>query len=237
MKLFKKRRFKFGALVFLLAVFLYLLFFTDIAKFLNKEYVTSFVQSFGIYAPLSYMFIFAVATIFLVPATPLSLLAGVLFGILEGTLYACIGAAIGALISFTLARLLGRDWVEQKINQHFSGLKKYDQKLEEEGFFTVLFLRLVPIFPFAVLNYAIGLTRTKVRDFFFGTLLGIIPSTYVLVNIGAEADNPLSFKLYLFIAILALMMGIPYFYKNFIKLQNRLKERKERKKATKRGMT
>jgi uncharacterized membrane protein YdjX (TVP38/TMEM64 family) len=79
----------------------------------------------------------------------------------------------------------------------------------------MLFLRLVPLFPFNGLNFALGLTRIKFRDYLFGTVIGIIPGTYVFASIGSSAKDPTGPLLYVFIGLFILLALVPTVYKKF----------------------
>ena len=100
-----------------------------------------------------------------------------------GTVYANIAATVGATLAFLLTRYLLRDVV---LNRFGAKLEGMNRELEARGFGYLLFLRLVPVFPFFLINLAAGLTRLPLRTFFFGTMLGIIPGGFVYVNAGAS---------------------------------------------------
>ena len=116
-------------------------------------------------------------------AAILSLAAGAIFGTLLGTVYAVIAATIGATLAFVLTRYLLRDAVLRRFGNRLACM---DRELAARGFNYLLFLRLVPIFPFFLINLAAGLTRLPLRTFFFATLLGIIPGGFIYVNAGAS---------------------------------------------------
>jgi uncharacterized membrane protein YdjX (TVP38/TMEM64 family) len=113
----------------------------------------------------------------------LSLAAGAVFGSIMGTVYANIAATIGATLAFLVTRYLLRDVVLSRFGAKLEGINR---ELESRGFNYLLFLRLVPLFPFFLINLAAGLTRLPLRTFFFGTMLGIIPGGFVYVNAGAS---------------------------------------------------
>jgi uncharacterized membrane protein YdjX (TVP38/TMEM64 family) len=98
-------------------------------------------------------------------------------------LYAVTSASIGATLSFLITRYLLRDAVLSRFGSKLDGMNK---ELEERGLNYLLFLRLVPLFPFFLINLAAGLTRLPLRTFMLGTFLGIIPGGFVFVNAGAS---------------------------------------------------
>ncbi|MBW2998598.1 TVP38/TMEM64 family protein [Candidatus Woesearchaeota archaeon] len=202
--------------IILLLIFLILAIilgkFTSSSEFLNREYLQSYILSFGILAPIVFILVYILATIFFFPGTPLSIVAGIVFGGIKGTIYTIIGASIGAILAFYIARILGRDYVDSLLKNKFKKLDKYDVKLKENGFLTTLFLRLVPLFPFNGLNFALGVTKVKAGDFFIATLIGIIPGSYILVNIG-DASNMFSLRLLILILAFVCLALIPTCYK------------------------
>jgi uncharacterized membrane protein YdjX (TVP38/TMEM64 family) len=124
-------------------------------------------------------------------AAIMSLAAGAVFGATLGTIYANIAATCGAMLAFLATRYLLHDLVDKRFGTRLSGLNR---ELEKRGLNYLLFLRLVPIFPFFLINLAAGLTRIPLRTFFIGTLVGIIPGGFVFCNAGASlaAINSLS---------------------------------------------
>lgn len=173
-------------------VILVVLFFAyDLGRFLtlaslkaNRQQLLDFYAADKLVMVAGFMIIYIVQTALSLPgAAILSLAAGAIFGAVMGTVYACIAATIGATLAFLLTRYLLRDIV---LNRFGSKLEGMNLELEERGFNYLLFLRLVPLFPFFLINLAAGLTRLPLRTFFFGTMLGIIPGGFVFVNAGAS---------------------------------------------------
>jgi len=149
--------------------------FTRVGEFLTKETLGGFLEAAGFWAPLAFMLVYAVGICFFVPGTLLTALGAVLFGPYRGFFYVWIGAMAGATATFWIGRTLGRELAASLIGER---LKKYDDAIERNGFATVLYLRLV-YFPFTALNFAMGLTKARFRDYFFGTALGIIAGTFI----------------------------------------------------------
>jgi uncharacterized membrane protein YdjX (TVP38/TMEM64 family) len=116
-------------------------------------------------------------------ATILSLGAGAVFGLWQGLLLVNVGATLGATLAFLFTRYLFRDAV---LSRFGSRLGRLNRELEQEGLSYLLFLRLVPVFPFFLINLGAGVTALPLRTFFFGTLIGIIPGSFVYVNAGAS---------------------------------------------------
>ena len=167
-----------------------LFFFFDLQRFLtltalkaNHQTLLDYYAAHKLVMVAGFMLIYIVQTAFSLPgAAILSLAAGAIFGTIMGTVYANIAATTGATLAFLLTRYLLRDVVLNKFGSQLEGMNR---ELEERGFSYLLFLRLVPLFPFFLINLAAGLTKIPLRTFFFGTMLGIIPGGFVYVNAGA----------------------------------------------------
>lgn len=125
-----------------------------------------------------------ISGIFFLPGTPLTILAGVVLGSWVGTGVAIVGNVLGATLAFLLARYILKKYVQEKILPKYPNLKKYEEELFEKGFYTVLFLRLIPLFPFNALNFLLAVTKVKFKDYFLGTLIGIVPGTFAFVFLG-----------------------------------------------------
>ena len=177
------------AAIGILAVALF--FLLDLGRFLSLEALKANRQAlldYRIAHPVAtvaaFMAVYIIQTALSLPgATVLSLAAGAIFGSILGTVWAVIGATIGATLACIVTRYLLRDAVLAKFGSRLEGLNR---ELETRGLNYLLFLRLVPLFPFFLINLAAGLTRLPLRTFTFGTLIGIIPGGFVYVNAGAS---------------------------------------------------
>ncbi len=177
------------ALVGIVAVALF--FYFDLQRFLtldalkaNRQSLLDYYAAHRLITVAGFMAIYIVQTALSLPgAAILSLAAGAIFGSIMGTIYANIAATLGATLAFLVARYLLRDAVLDKFGNKLEGINR---ELETRGFNYLLFLRLVPLFPFFLINLAAGLTRLPLRTFFLGTMLGIIPGGFVYVNAGAS---------------------------------------------------
>jgi uncharacterized membrane protein YdjX (TVP38/TMEM64 family) len=119
-------------------------------------------------------------------AAIMSLIAGALFGVLMGTLIVSFASTMGATLAFLSARFVLRDWVQGKFGER---LRAIDDGLEKDGAFYLFTLRLIPVFPFFVINLLMGLTRIKTRTFFWVSQLGMLPATIVFVNAGTQISR------------------------------------------------
>lgn len=145
------------------------------------------IESLGSIGAIAFIGIYIIATIAFLPAFILTLGAGVLFGVWWGSVYVFIGATLGAIAAFLVGRYLVRDWVAKKIagNAKFRAI---DRAVGKEGLKIVLLTRLSPIFPFNLLNYALGVTGVSIQDYIIGSI-GMIPGTMMFVYIGSLAGS------------------------------------------------
>src|SRR5262249_61840093 len=128
------------------------------------------------------------ATVFAVPGSLITLGAGAAFGLIRGTLAVSAGSTLGAAAAFLLGRTLARGWVEHKVANK-PRFRALDQAIGAEGFKIVLLLRLSPVFPFNVLNYALGLTRVSFRSYLVASWIGMLPGTVMYVYLGAALGS------------------------------------------------
>jgi uncharacterized membrane protein YdjX (TVP38/TMEM64 family) len=171
----KKAAIKASILVAFLVGAIALVRFTPIKGYLTPEAMGRFLDTAGIWASLIFMIAYAVGVCLFVPGSLLTGLGAAIFGPYWGFLYVWVGAMIGASGAFWIGRTLGRDFAASLVGDR---LKKYDDAIEQNGFATVLYLRLV-YFPFTAMNFGMGLTKVRFWDYFFGTALGIIVGTFV----------------------------------------------------------
>ena len=147
----------------------------------------SWIDSLGPIAPLVFILLYIVVTVAFIPASVVTLGAGVVFGVVKGSLFVFVGAMFGATAAFLVGRYIARDWVANKIagNDRF---KAIDEAIGREGRKIIFLIRLSPAFPFNLLNYALGLTQVSLKDYVLGTT-GIIPGTIMYVYLGSLAGN------------------------------------------------
>ncbi len=140
------------------------------------------VDSLGFWGPMVFVVAYAAAVVAFVPASLLTLGAGAIFGVVQGVLYVFVAATLGAGLSFLVARYLARTAVERRLagNERMAAI---DRAIAAEGRKIVFLLRLVPVIPFNVLNYGLGLTRVSFADYLVASV-GMIPGTLLYVYSG-----------------------------------------------------
>jgi len=168
-----------------------LFFFLDLRKFLtleslktNRATLAEFNADHRFAMVAIFITVYIVQTALSLPgAAVLSLAAGAVFGTIMGAVYVNIGATVGATLAFLVARYLFHDALQNKFGAR---LEKINSELEKAGINYLIFLRLVPVFPFFLINLGAGLTTMPLRTFFLGTMVGIIPGSLVFCNAGAS---------------------------------------------------
>lgn len=147
----------------------------------------AWIDSLGAIAPIAFIILYVIITVAFLPASVVTLGAGVVFGVVQGSIYVFIGAMLGATAAFLVGRYLARDWVGRKIANN-DKFKAIDEAIGREGRKIIFLIRLSPAFPFNLLNYALGLTKVSLKDYVLGTT-GIIPGTIMYVYLGSLAGN------------------------------------------------
>jgi len=177
------------AVILLMAVVLF--FYFDLVRFLSLEFFKQsqarFSQLYGqhpVRIIFTYMVIYiAVTTLSLPGAAVMTLAGGALFGLVAGTVTVSFASTIGATLACIAARFIFRDWVQNRFGDK---LKTINQGFDKEGSFYLFSLRLIPIFPFFLINLLMGLTRMPIKTYYWVSQLGMLPATIVYVNAGSE---------------------------------------------------
>lgn len=155
-------------------------------KHFDVDVLGDWLAGAGVMAPLLFIGIYAISTVLLLPASVLTIAGGVLFGPVWGTFYNLIGATVGATIAFLIARYLASDWVTRKSS---GWLKQLIEGVEVEGWRFVAFVRLVPLFPFNLLNYALGLTRIRLFHYVVTSSICMLPGAIAYTYLGYAGRN------------------------------------------------
>lgn len=141
----------------------------------------AWVRGVGWWGPLLFILSYALATILFLPGSLLTLTGGALFGPLLGTLYNLVGATLGATAAFVIARYLAGDWVARRSGERLSRIMA---GVEAEGWRFVAFVRLVPLFPFNLLNYALGLTPIRLWHYVLASFICMAPGGFAYTYLG-----------------------------------------------------
>jgi uncharacterized membrane protein YdjX (TVP38/TMEM64 family) len=140
------------------------------------------VNGLGVWGPVAFMGGYAAAVVAFVPASALTLAGGAIFGVIRGTLYVFAAATLGSCLAFLVSRYWARAAVERRLegNERFASI---DRAVGQQGRKIVFLLRLSPVFPFNLLNYALGLTQVRFADYVIAAL-GMLPGTLLYVYLG-----------------------------------------------------
>lgn len=154
--------------------------------------ILDYIDSLGFVGQLLFIGMYIVATVLFIPGLILTVGAGVMFGVVWGTVAVSIGSVIGATLAFLLGRYAMRGWVTQRIegNEKFAAV---DRAVADAGWKIVGLVRLSPLFPFNLTNYAFGVTNVSLRDYFFASWIGMLPGTIMYVYIGAITGDLAAF--------------------------------------------
>lgn len=201
-------------------------FYFDIGAFLsldglksNRDHLLAFTEAN--YSSAVAIFVIgycAVVGLSLPGGAIMTLAGGFLFGSVLGTLYVNVGATVGATLAFLVARYLLRDWVEQKFG---SRLGPIQEGFAKDAFSYLMTLRLIPLFPFFLVNMVSGLTRVSVGTYMAATSLGIIPGSFVFAYAGRQLGTINSLKeiaspnVLMAFTLLGLLALVPILYKRF----------------------
>lgn len=210
--------------VLLFAAALAAFFLLDLDRYLslealksNRDQLLEFTQQHYTSAVTLFLLAYVLQTLFSLPgAAILTLTGGFLFGSLLGTLYVNLGATVGATLAFLAARYVLRDWVEQKFGHRLGTLQ---EGFARNAFSYLLTLRLIPLFPFFLINLVSGLTRINVGTYVAATSLGIIPGSFVYAFAGRQLGTIDSLKeiaspnVIMAFTMLGLLALVPILYK------------------------
>ncbi|MDB9447877.1 TVP38/TMEM64 family protein [Anabaena sp. CS-542/02] len=150
---------------------------------INPDIIQSWLQAAGIWAPITYVAIYVVATILILPSTALNLTGGAIFGVGMGTLWTSIAAIIAAITAFIFARTVGHEMISQKLAGRWQAI---DAELRQGGISYIFAIRLMPIMPYGLVNFVAGLTSISFRDYLIGTALGTVPGILPFVLLGSS---------------------------------------------------
>lgn len=173
---------------------------------IRPERVRNFVISFGALAPLVYLLVYSQPVVPM-PVSILTLAGGLAFGPVWGTVAAVTGATVRACGQFGLARLLGQETVAKLCKGRVAAL---NDKIRDNSFHTVLWIRLIPNFPFDMQNYGLGFSKVRFWPFTLGTVLGLVPATVAFVYLGYSLTDPRQlWKFLLAVVLLAGLLSLP----------------------------
>lgn len=181
---------------------------------LDQDRLRSGIDRWGASGPLLYIAIFAIAPVLFLPGLPITVAGGLAFGPLWGTVYASIGSTLGAGLAFLVARYFAREAVSELLGERW---KRIDEGVAERGWVFVAITRLIPLFPFNLLNYAFGLTRIPFASYLIASWLFMLPGTAAYVIFSSSLldliKGDLSPTFLIGLVLLAAVFLVPFFYR------------------------
>jgi uncharacterized membrane protein YdjX (TVP38/TMEM64 family) len=177
---------------------------------IERPHLLALLARVGPWAPLLFGAVKVLTVTLALPSAPVTMAGGYLFGFLWGTVINVVAASTGAMLTFFIGRYLGQDAVQGLLK---GKLKEMDEGLTANGLWYMLFLRLVPLFPFNGINYGAGLTRVSFRDYALGTVIGITPGAAVFTYLGDAIATVSPWKIGIAFSLLGLLSLLPVILK------------------------
>jgi uncharacterized membrane protein YdjX (TVP38/TMEM64 family) len=190
---------------------------TGAADQITTENLRAAISGAGAWGPLIYMLVYTFAPALMLPGLPISIAGGLLFGPFWGVVYTITSSTAGACLAFLISRHLARGWVEKRLRG--PRWRRFDRQVEEHGWKIVAFTRLIPLFPFNLLNYAFGLTKVRFWHYAAATFLFMLPACIAFLTFSSSLLDLLNGKISPeFVAGFLLMVAvssIPAFYRGY----------------------
>ncbi|MDO8432639.1 MAG: TVP38/TMEM64 family protein, partial [Candidatus Binatus sp.] len=180
--------------------------------FRDPKMVKVEVLAWGVWGPAIFVLLYAVGPSFLIPGAVMTIAGGLAFGTFWGAIYSLIGADIGALVAFGAGRFLGKSFVQGIVGERFQTMM---QKIARHGFQIIFYLRVVPVIPYNALNLLAGASPIAFRDYFWASVIGMIPGTILFAFLGDALWHPLSAKFVLAVLLIGTSVGCGELYRRW----------------------
>jgi uncharacterized membrane protein YdjX (TVP38/TMEM64 family) len=141
------------------------------------------LRQWGWWAPIAYVILYVIATVLVLPSTALNLTGGALFGPWWGLLWTSVAAILAAIVTFWFSRTIGRDTIAKRLAGKWQAM---DAEVQRGGGFYMFAMRLLPLMPYGIVNFAAGLTSIRFKDYLAGTALGTVPGILPFVWLGSS---------------------------------------------------
>lgn len=190
---------------------------SGVIEHFDAETLRTVVAGWGWLAPVAFMLIYAVAPVLFLPGLPITLSAGILFGPFWGVVYSIIGATAGASLAFLISRYVARDWISAKLTG--PRWRKLEEGVLKNGWKIVAFTRLVPLFPFNLLNYAFGLTSIRFLPYAITSFVCMLPACIAFIVFSSSFLDVIKGKVspafLIGILLIAIVSLIPFLVRKF----------------------
>lgn len=191
--------------------------FSGVTELFNQDSLHQRVASLGAVAPVGFILLYTIAPVLFLPGLPITIAGGIIFGPFWGVVYSIIGATSGASVAFLISRYVARQWVERKLTS--PRWQQLNSSVEKNGWKIVAFTRLVPLFPFNLLNYAFGLTPVRFIPYALTSAICMLPACIAFIVFSSSLPDLLkgnvSTGLIVGIALIALVSLIPVMIKRY----------------------
>jgi uncharacterized membrane protein YdjX (TVP38/TMEM64 family)/Fe-S oxidoreductase len=208
---------KFLLFLFFLLVAIVTVKTLDVSRYMEQQTLRTLIGSYGSLAPVVYMLAYAIAPVFFLPGLPITIVGGILFGPLWGVIYTITGSTAGACMAFLVSRYLAREWIEGKLKS--PRWKRLDEGVEKHGWKVVAFTRLIPLFPFNLLNYAFGLTKIGFKQYAITTFLCMLPACIAFIVFSSSLldliRGRISLTFVIGLVLVVLVSTLPIFYRRY----------------------
>ena len=204
-------------LLLLIIAAIFAIRYTDATRYLEQNALRELIQGYGMLAPVIYMLVYTVAPALFLPGLPITIAGGILFGPFWGVIYTIISATAGACLAFLISRYIARDWVEKKLRS--PRWRRLDEGVEKHGWKIVAFTRLIPLFPFNLLNYAFGLTKISFLQYAVTTFVCMLPACIAFIVFSSSLLDLIKGKVspafVVGLGLVILVSLIPLFYNRY----------------------
>ncbi len=190
---------------------------TGTTSYLEQDTLRGLIQGYGTLSPLIYMLVYTLAPSLFLPGLPITIVGGILFGPFWGVVYTITSATMGACVAFLISRYVARDWIAGKLKS--PRWRRLDQGVKQHGWKIVAFTRLIPLFPFNLLNYAFGLTNIKFMPYAIATFICMLPACIAFIVFSSSLQDIIKGKIssaFLIGSVLIIAVSlIPIFYNRY----------------------
>ena len=184
--------------------------------FTDPALVKTQVIRWGAWGPVVYMLLYAVGPSFLVPGAVMTIAGGLAFGTTWGSVYSLIGGDVGAIVAFAAGRFLGKSFVERIVGERFQLML---HRIAKHGFQIILYLRMVPVIPYNALNLLAGASPITFYDYFWATMIGMVPGTILYAFLGDALWHPLSPRFFLALLLIGASIGCGEIYRRWSRVK------------------
>jgi len=204
-------------IIIILALLLGLIIYFRVWNYFEPGMIKTYLDSFGVWTPIIYCLLYSIAVFIPYAGTIMTVVGGMLFSPVLGTALVITISSLGSILPFLLAKKLGRERIKRKLKN--TKYKKFLHHTDKNSFMYVLYMRLIPIIPYELQNYIIGLVDISVTKFFIATFVGLLPGTFFLIYLGNTLTDISTTKLIILGLISLFALLLPIVLKKFTKAE------------------